>query len=402
MIKRIPVASLRVGMYITDQNNDWIPHNKEQRRGFIRREETIERIHRMGVHYVYIDSHLGLDSSEAEPMAEVDRRNEAMLEQAGEMAPKVAGKVPFEVEIERARTVHSQAQGLVNKLMHDVKLGRAVDADPIHSLASDLQTSVFNNPNALSALGRIRHKDNYLLEHSVNLSVLMSVFGKGLELDSSVLHDLIVGALLHDIGKILTPDEILHKPGKLTPAEFEVMKEHVADSRNILMASEGISQITLLTAAQHHERMDGTGYPEGISGEQISLYGRMAAVADVYDALTADRVYHKGITPTQAMKKLLEWSGDHLDRTLVGHFIRCLGIYPIGSTVLLESGRLGVVIETNPDDQRLPVLRLMYHTRFRQLIPAETLDLSGPRVQDRITKSVDPDEYGLDIRRFMD
>lgn len=401
MIKRIPADCLRVGMYITDLNNDWIPHNHDRRRGVIKRDETIERIARIGVRYVYIDTGRGLDSEDAVPAEEIDRHNESRLQDAADGTPTDSKFVPLEQEMHRAIEVHSQAQSLVDNLMQDVKLGHAIDVAPIQSLASDLKTSVFSNPNALSALGRIREKDNYLLEHSVNLSVLMSVFGKGLELPGDVLEEIIVGALLHDIGKILTPDEILHKPGKLTAREFAVMKEHVAHSRDILMNSEGVGELTLLTAAQHHERLDGTGYPEGLSGEQISRYGRMAAIADVYDAITADRVYHKGMTPTQGLKKLIEWSGDHLDPDLVHEFIRCLGIYPIGSVVLLESGRLAVVIETNEKDQRLPVVRVFYNLRLRQHITLERLDLSGPKNQDRIVQSVDPRDHQVDIKRLM-
>ena len=401
MIKRIPVTSLRPGMYITDLNNDWIPHNQTRRRGFLRRDETIEGIRRLGVQYVYIDTAKGLDSSDAMPAHDVDEQNAASLEAAGELPPDAFATTPMEKEMDRAREVHSEAQSMVDNLMQDVKLGRAIDVTPIQDLASNLKQSVFSNPNALSALGRIREKDNYLLEHSVNLSVLMSVFGRGMKLDGNVLQEIIVGALLHDIGKILTPDEILHKPGRLTEKEFGIMKRHAADSRDILRNSEGVGKLALLTAAEHHERMDGTGYPAGLTGEQISQYGRMAAIADVYDAITADRVYHKGITPTQGLKRLLEWSGDHLDPQLVQEFIRCIGIYPVGSVVLLESDRLGVVIEANPQDQRLPVIRLFYHARLRQHIAVDRLDLSRPKVQDRIVKAVDPRDYKLDVGRIM-
>ncbi|MFO7787228.1 MAG: HD-GYP domain-containing protein [Halospina sp.] len=401
MIKRLPAGSLRVGMFITDLNNDWVPHNQEKRRGFIRRDETIAGIQKLGAQYVYIDTDKGLDSNDAEPAFEVDRRNEAALQAAAESAPSDIKSRALDEEMGRAREVHNQAQSMVDNLMQDVKLGKAVDVAPIHDLAHDLKESVFSNPNALSALGRIREKDNYLLEHSVNLSVLMSVFGTGLGLGHDVMEQIIVGALLHDIGKILTPDDILHKPGKLSEREFQVMKEHVAHSRDILMNSDGVGELTLLTAAEHHERLDGTGYPAGLTGEEISQYGRMAAIADVYDAITADRVYHKGITPTQGLKRLLEWSGDHLDPHLVREFIRCIGIYPVGTVVLLESARLGVVMETNPEDQRLPVLRVFYNTQFRQLIPVEMLDLAAPGAQDRIVKAIDPRDHNLDVRRVM-
>ncbi|EMP55019.1 metal-dependent phosphohydrolase, HD subdomain protein [Marinobacter santoriniensis NKSG1] len=401
MIKRIPVSALKVGMYITDLNNDWIPHNTQRKRGFIKREETIEKIRRMGVTFIYIDTERGLDTQDAETAAEVDRRNEAALQQAGETRPGLKAATPMQEEIVVAQQIHSQAQGLVGSFLNNVKVGTAVDVAPIHQLADELQNSVLRNANALSCLGRIREKDNYLLEHSVNLSVLMSLFGNFRKLSPDVLHQTIVGALLHDLGKILTPDDILHKPGRLTAEEFEVMKLHARHSRDILSSTEGIGEITIITAAQHHEKLDGSGYPEGLKGDEISEYGRMVAITDVYDAITSDRVYHKGMTPTQGLKKLLEWSGEHLDPVLVKQFIRCLGLYPVGSLVLLESGRLGVVVETNDHDQRLPVVRLMYHTRFRMPIPVETLDLSKPNVQDHIIRAVDPDDYHIDIRKFL-
>ncbi|MDL0430945.1 HD-GYP domain-containing protein [Marinobacter sp. TBZ242] len=401
MIKRIPVSALRVGMYITDLNNDWIPHNTQRRRGVIKKEETIEKIRRMGVDHVYIDVSRGLDSQDSEPAHEVEHRNEKALQSAGEQKPGVFRQVTVAEEMLFAQQVHTQAQGLVSNLMQSVKIGGAIDIAPIHQLADELQSSVFRNANALSCLGRIREKDNYLLEHSVNLSVLMSLFGNFRKLPPDVLHQTIVGALLHDIGKILTPDEILHKPGRLTSEEFEVMKAHARHSRDILKSTEGIGELTIITAAEHHERLDGSGYPEGLRGDEISIYGRMVAITDVYDAITSDRVYHKGLTPTQGLKKLLEWSGSHLDPALVREFIRCVGLYPIGSLVLLESGRLGVVVETNDEDQRLPVVRVMYNTRFRMPITVDTLDLARPGTQDRILRAVDPAEYKVDVRKFL-
>jgi HD-GYP domain-containing protein (c-di-GMP phosphodiesterase class II) len=401
MIKRVPISALKVGMYITDLNNDWIPHNTQRRRGVIKKEETIEKIRRMGVEFVYIDATKGLDTQDAETAAEVDRENESALQRAGEQTPGLRPHVPLAEELVIAQKIHSQAQGLVGDFMNNVKMGAAIDIAPIHQLADELQHSVFRNANALSCLGRIREKDNYLLEHSVNLSVLMSLFGSHRGLSEDILHQTIVGALLHDLGKILTPDEILHKPGRLSPEEFEVMKLHARHSRDILASTEGIGELTVITAAQHHERLDGTGYPEGLKGEEISEYGRMVAITDVYDAITADRVYHKGMTPTQGLKKLLEWSGDHLDPLLVRQFIRCIGLYPVGSLVLLESGRLGVVVETNEEDQRLPAVRVMYHTKFRMPITVKTIELAKPGTQDRILRAVDPDEYKIDVRKFL-
>ncbi|SOB77619.1 HD-GYP domain, c-di-GMP phosphodiesterase class II (or its inactivated variant) [Marinobacter sp. LV10R510-11A] len=401
MIKRIPISALKVGMYITDLNNDWIPHNTQRKRGVIKREETIGKIRKMGVQFVYIDVQKGKDSQDSETAAEIESRNETALQKAGEQKPGVAPRVSLSEEMVTALGVHSQAQELVGSFMNSAKIGASIDVAPIHQLADELQSSVSRNANALGCLGRIREKDNYLLEHSVNLSVLMTVFGQYRELSADVMHQTVVGALLHDLGKILTPDEVLHKPGRLSPEEFEVMKLHARHSRDILSATESIGELTIITAAQHHERMDGSGYPEGLKGEQISVYGRMVAITDVYDAITADRVYHRGMTPTQGLKKLLEWSGDHLDAALVKQFIRCIGLYPVGSLILLDSGRLGVVVEINEADQRLPIVRVMYHTKFRMPITVTTIDLSKAGNQDRILRAVDPAKYRIDVRKFL-
>jgi len=300
-----------------------------------------------------------------------------------------------------ANKVHNEAVELVDGILNNVKTGQALPIEAIESLAEDMLDSLFRNHNALACLGCIREKDSYLMEHSVNLSVLMSIFGKSMHLDRSILQQTIAGALLHDIGKIMVPDDILHKPGKLTDDEFGVMKQHVTLGQKHLLDIDGISPLTIKIVSEHHERMDGSGYPAGLCGHEISTHGRMAAIVDVYDAITADRCYHKGMTPTVAIKRLLEWSDNHLDRSLVNHFIQCIGIYPVGSLVLLESERLGVVVEANEFDQRSPTVRIMYHTKFNCFIKTELIDLAKPSVQDAILKSVDPAKYRIQVRDFL-
>lgn len=401
MIKRIPVSELKVGMYISDLNSDWIPHSNLKKKGAIKQEAVIEKIRKLGISEIYIDTLLGSDVADAPTAAEVDNENEKKLQQVAEKSPINKPALALHEEMLAAKKVHDEAIILVDDVLGDIKLGKALQMEKIDNLAEDMLDSLFRNHNALACLGCIRDKDSYLMEHSVNLSVLMSIFGKSIELDRQVLHDTISGALLHDIGKIMIPDEVLHKPGKLTDEEFDLMKQHVVFSRQHLEAVEGISPLTVTVAAQHHERMDGSGYPCGLKGDEISPFGRMAAIVDVYDAITADRCYHQGMTPTQAIKKLLEWSDTHLDRSLVHHFIRCLGIYPVGSLVLLESGRLAVVIEANESDQRLPLIRVMYHTKFRCFIKTEVIDLSKPSVQDRIVRAVDPRDYNIMVGDFL-
>ena len=352
MIKKISVNQLRPGMYVSDLNCDWIPHHQYNREGRIPDDNTIAEIRRRGITEVYIDTERG-DGAQTEGLTaqEVDHHNQQALDKAAEMPADNSARVSVEEELQRAHTVHTEAQNMVNNVLHNVKLGRAIDIEPFDQIADGMVDSVLRNHNALACLGRIRDKDNYLLEHSINLAVLMGIFAKSLNIDRTTMQDAIVGAMLHDIGKVMIPDAILHKPGKLTDDEFAVIKNHVVFSRDLLKKSPGISQLTINVAAQHHERIDGSGYPDGLHDCDICREGKMCAIADVYDAITADRVYHKGIPPTAALKKLLEWSGTHLDKALVHRFIRSMGIFPVGSLVELKSQRLGIVMDGAEKDQ---------------------------------------------------
>ncbi|WP_108125109.1 HD-GYP domain-containing protein [Saccharospirillum mangrovi] len=401
MIKRIPINSLKVGMYISDMNTDWIPHYNYSRQGKIGSDAVIEKIRKLGVQELYIDTVKGIDSPDGIPLEDVDRENHAELMKVGEQTPYNRPQVELAIEREHADALHGEAKTLINTLMKDVKLGRSIDMGSVNEVAEGLLESVFRNHNALTCLGRIRHKDSYLMEHSVNLSVLMSVYGRYRKLPYDVLHQIMVGALLHDIGKTMIPDNVLHKPDRLNDEEFEIIKRHALYSKEILEQTEGVSELTIQVAAQHHEKMDGSGYPMGLKGEQISEYGRMTAIVDVYDAITADRVYHRGIPPTAAMKKLLEWSDHHLDRKLVDIFIQCMGIFPVGSLVEMRSGLMGVVIEINEHDQMTPTVRLFHNRKTQQSIALRVLDLSTPGCQDGIRRALDPIKEGVRLAEYI-
>jgi len=212
------------------------------------------------------------------------------------------------------------------------------------------------------------------------------------------VHQAGLGGLLHDTGKMRIPSEILNKPGRLTEEEFATMRSHVVLSREILTDAPGITPEVIQIACEHHEKMSGGGYPEGIAGPQISPLGRMAAIVDCYDAITSNRCYHKGMEPSEALKKLLEWSGTHLDVELVQHFIRVLGIYPVGALVRLNSGRLGVVVEQE-EDLLQPIVRVVYDSKLRMRIPPRDLHLKGSI--DGIECFEDPEEWGLNPMEFL-
>ncbi len=401
MIKRISINKLRPEMYVSDLNCDWIPHHNMQKEGRIPNQAIIDELKRRGIKEVYIDTERGLDEEDGYSQQEVESQNQAKLNKAATLNMDSAGSVSVEEELLKAHKLQNQAKSIMTDVLSDVKFGKPLETEGFDELADGMIDSVIRNHNALACLGRIRQKDNYLMEHSINLAVLMGIFAKAMKIDRETMHQAMVGALLHDIGKIMVPDNILHKPGKLDDNEFTRIKQHVVFSRELLKKTPGISPLTIDVAAQHHERIDGSGYPEGLTGCQICREGKMVAITDVYDAITADRCYHKGLSPTSALKKLLEWSGTHLEEHLVHKFIRSMGIYPVGSLVMLESGRLAVVIEASEKDQTRPIIKIIYHSRMKQYLPIEIIDLSKPSSQDNIKSSVDADKWRIKTSDFL-
>ncbi|MBK1693449.1 phosphodiesterase [Chromatium weissei] len=402
MIKRIAIEHLKIGMYIHDLNCDWLDHSFVRSRFLVKNAMLLEKIRHLGMHDLYIDTEKGLNVFSAPTAAEVENELEKDLTRIA-TTPEVNRSVTLQTERGQARRIHQEAIGVVKTLMEDVRLGQQIDFELANPVVTKMVDSIFRNQDALLALTRIRQVGRYTFEHSVNVAVLMVSFARAMELEQALIHDIGLGALLHDIGKTLVPPEILNKPGALTDDEFVVMRGHVVHTNNILTTVSGIPQIALSVAAEHHERIDGNGYPHHKKGADISLYGQMASISDVYDALTTDRVYHKAMEPHQALRKLLEWSNQHFDSTLVQHFIRCVGIYPIGTLVRLDSGRLGVVVESNQGVPRQPVVRVIMDVKRRLFLTAKDIDLSCLPIdsEDRIVGTESPAQWDIDPVKVM-
>jgi HD-GYP domain-containing protein (c-di-GMP phosphodiesterase class II) len=404
MIKKISIEHLLPDMYITGFHWDQDIGSHYQREGRVPDEKTIELIRQKGVREVFIDTERGIDVTNGGTIGKsaeiIDQEGQATLDLYASEAPVVQKSVSTSEEMAKAKKAHDKARGLVESAMNKVMAGEEVEVDQFKDVANDFIDSVSRNQNALACLSRIRQKDSYLLEHSVNVGVLMSILGKAMNLERSTLFEYVLGALLHDIGKIVIPDEVLHKPGRLTEEEFELMKKHSTFSRDILLKSGGLPEASINVAYQHHERLDGGGYPQGLTAEKLSREGRMAAVVDVYDAITADRCYHKGMPPTLALKRMLEWTGDHLDKEILHIFIRAMGVYPVGSLVLLSNDRLAIVEEVNDKDQKRPILKVIFNTQFNRFVNVERLDLAKKK-NISIIKPVNPEDYSINLNDFL-
>ena len=398
MIKLIPTEKLQTGMFIHDLNCGWMDHNFVRSRFAVKTEAVALKVRALGVKEIYIDTARGLDIVEGPSQeAQEHQVNEALQALATASAASMP-QVSVQREVERAQKLHGDANRIVRDVMGDIRLGKQIQMEQVEPLVARIVDSIFRRADALLPLARLKEHDEYTFQHSVSVCVLMTSFARALELPREIIHEIAIGALLHDVGKAKVADEILNKPAKLTDAEFAKMKNHVVQSKIILQATPGISNIALDVAAQHHERFDGTGYPNKLKGEEISLYGQMGAIVDVYDAITSNRVYHKGMMPTDAMRKLLEWSKFHFKPELVKAFIRAVGIYPTGSLVRLESRRLAVVQAQSADQVMQPVVKIIFHTRGYYLTP-EIVDLR--RSHDRIVGHEDFATWNIDPLRWL-
>lgn len=402
MLKKIATDKLKPGMYVANIAQQGLSLHEHEREGRIPDQQTINMLVKRGVKELYIDTDKGDDSPHAiSKEASEEKLNTEIIDIAqNKHADRDTKSTNLDKELEKASKLHTEALSLVNHAMSSAKSGQAVDITPFENMADNFMDSVVRNQNALACLSRIRKKDNYLMEHSVNVAVLMSILGKHLELERAYLHQCVTGALLHDIGKILIPDNVLHKPDKLTDAEYSIMKKHATYSQKILQRNARFSQVSINVAAQHHERMDGQGYPLGLKGDEISVEARMASVVDIYDAITADRVYHKGMTPTNALKRMMEWCGPHLDTQYVHSFIKAIGVYPVGSFVKLNNDTAAVVIEEN-DDSLKPVVKVIFNLKTNSYTHVTRKDLSQDETQERVIQVLDPNDFGINLKDFM-
>jgi HD-GYP domain-containing protein (c-di-GMP phosphodiesterase class II) len=403
MLKKVDSSQLRVGMFIHALDCGWMAHPFLRNRFVITHEDEIRKILAAGIRGVTIDCAHGLDLDGAPTVEQADALIEAEVA-AIAASPVAPLRTTLAEEYDRAVAIRRQAAGLVKTVMQDARLGRAVEMDQVSPVVESITSSILRNASALLGLSVIKSKDDYTFLHSVSVCTLLVAFCRSRKMDAETIYQAGIGGLLHDTGKALIPDAILNKPGRLTEEEFAIVRRHPQDGYDILSRTPGIGAIPLDITLHHHERRDGSGYPDRQGADQISELAQMAAIVDVYDAITADRCYHKGIPAAEALRKIYEWSKFQFDPALVQAFMRCVGIYPIGTLVLLESGRLGVVIEPHETSLLTPKVNVFYSTRSQAYIKPETVDLArglGFGGADKIVRHESPEKWKVDPQRFM-
>jgi len=276
-------------------------------------------------------------------------------------------KVDASREMATARMHYADAKAMAKNIMSSLRLGRTLEMNQIHQVVDDCVDSVLRNDNALLLLTKIKNKDEYTAEHCINVSILSAAFAKHLGLLEGEIRTLALCGLLHDVGKMRIDDEILNKPGALTPEEFAVMKNHTTFGRDVLAALPRLAHAAVDVAYSHHERMDGKGYPRGLSGQQIPLFAKIVGLVDTYDAITSSRVYDKGRASMEALQIIHRNKGAQFDAELAVEFIRMVGVYPPGSIVEMTNGEVGIVVATHPTSKLKPRVLLVRDANKRPM-----------------------------------
>ena len=389
MLKKIAVAQLRLGMHLHKLEGSWLKHSFWRTRFVIDRHEDLAQLQDCGVLECWIDVAQGLDvaapviaaaplHSQPAPTATPAEAPPPASGPAGDKAPR-----PMQEELRQAAAICDRSRVAVSRMFGEARMGRVVDAEGCLPLVDDISSSVMRNPGALVSLARLKTRDDYSYMHSVAVCALMVALGRQIGMNDEECRIAGLAGLMHDIGKAVMPLDVLNKPGKLTDDEFAIIRSHPQRGHQLLLEGKGASPEMLDVVLHHHERPDGKGYPERLSGERVSRLARMGAICDVYDAITSNRPYKTGWDPAESIAQMVSWKGQ-FDEALLAAFVQSLGIYPTGSVVKLQSGKLAVVVEQNPGKLVAPVVKVFFSNKSQMRITPERIDLARPGCSDRI------------------
>lgn len=395
MIKRVRTENLQPGNFIHDFNCGWNGGNIFIDQTLIADRKMIDIIRSWGIKEVYIDTERGRDIDNAPPAEEQSRVRQIDAPKKPPQQPEkhpAPPSVPLSVEVKKAKKLRNDAVKIVRHTLQQVHEGKTPDVGLTYELARRMRASISRNRDALLLLTRIRKKDEYTLYHSISVSSLVLDMCNFKRLPEKRALDMAVGALFHDIGKTKVPHTILNKPAKLTEIEFHEMKKHVEYSVDLLQNAHNLPFECYDIALHHHEHYNGEGYPHGLKGENISMGAQLTAICDVFDAITSTRCYREGLGTVTGLKKIYELSNNHFNKDLTHEFIRCIGVYPIGSCVKLEDRKIGIVVGST-DNILKPIVKVFYDGHHNEKISPFLVDLS--KSENSITSYEAPGRIGI-------
>lgn len=394
MLKRIGVQQLSVGMYLAEFCCSWMEH-PFWRSGFVCTDpRDIERIQTSNIAEVWIDSERGVDvpaGARTTSTEEAESQIEATLGEIGQASP-TEESVPATAEYVQAAKLCAEAKQTAIDLFGQARMGLSLDTARVEALVDAILHSITRNSCALASLVRLKRASDFTYLHGIAVCVLMIVLGRRLGLDREQLRLAGTAGFLHDIGKSVIPPEVLHKPGKLDDDELAVLRQHPQEGQRLLQNS-GLDPAVLDVCLNHHSRADGNGYPNPFHINEISHFSRMAAVCDVYDAVSSGRPYKSAWDPADSIRKMTEWAPTHFDPVVFHAFVKSIGIYPIGALVRLVSGRLGVVVGQSANSLLTPNVKVFFSIPANARIVPEIVVLSSPACQDAIEAPEDPGKW---------
>ncbi len=341
--KKIHVSQVQLGMFVSKLDRDWL-ETPFLMQGFL--VESLDEIDILAE----LCEHVWIDAVFEEWTAPTERGITAK----SNYSVRYINKLPPQEEHRRAINIYSNAKKKTKTLMDEIRFGGVVNTEKAQETVNECVTSLLRNPDALLWMSKIRNEDEHNAEHSLNSCILAVAFGRHLGLDEGELKTLGLCALLHDVGKLRIPTELLYRKKNLSERDIRMINAHPVYGRNLLMASPGMNHSAIDVAYSHHENVDGTGFPRGLKAAGISVFSKMVAIISEYDGLTCNRHPEQSLTCTDALKEIYKARGTKFDEKLVLKFIKCIGLYPPGSIVELVNGEVGIVLATNHRHHHLP------------------------------------------------
>lgn len=401
MLKKINSTDLKVGMHLHELCGSWMEHPFWRSKFTIKNHDDVLRVISSGITEVWIDISKGDDVAPKVQTAAPPEADAQISLPLAPTAPEAPKKVSIQQEYVRAAKICGKAKEAVTAMFQEVRMGQAISAEVVGELVEEISSSVMRNPGALISLARLKTADDYSYMHSVAVCALMIALARQLDLDEKQTKDAGMAGLLHDMGKALMPMDVLNKPGKLTEEEFAIIKRHPEEGHRLLLEGGTVGPVALDVCLHHHEKIDGSGYPKGLKDDEISLFAKMGAVCDVYDAITSNRPYKEGWDPAESIRKMTDWSKGHFDEKVFQAFVRSIGIYPTGSLVKLTSGRLAVVVEQSEKSLLAPRIKVFFSTKSQTYVKPELIDLSRPNTAEKIVSREDSAKWGIkNLDRF--
>lgn len=398
--KKLKVTDLQIGMTVIQLDRPWTEVPVDFQEITIHTRSDIALLQQY-CDEVYVD-YLSYTSVTSDNLFHSNKHKHT--QQKKTFHPKQTSQA-LRAELPKAKKAFDRSLKHIHQVLEQVARDSQIDIDSAKEVVAECVDSILRNDTAMFWLSKIKNQDEYTAEHCLRVGILAITFGKYLQLDREQLELLGLCGMLHDVGKMQIPTTVLNKTTPLTQEEFDLIKQHTVLGYNYLSSHGEIATEVHQVAHNHHEHLSGEGYPRQISDESLSLYDRMIAIVDSYDAMTSDRCYRLGMPASQAVSILYNEQHHHYDSQLVQLFIQMVGIYPVGSLVKISNGQIAVVLSTNEDHKLEPVVELLTD-QYQKLIPAVAVDLSK-NVTDsygntlRIKRSLADHEVDFDLRAVL-